>query len=114
MRSSAQKAETGTSPIPDSIKISPEYDFEFSSKTKYKEAMKIKIILHAMLRKKQRDLMDQSPVTIKANSVGELFDELKLGSAEALIVFVNGKRAGVESVIEDGDEIKIFPLLGGG
>lgn len=76
--------------------------------------MKIKVILHAMLRKKHRDLMDQSPVTTRANSVGELIDELQLGSGEALIVFVNEKRAGLESVIQDGDEIKFFPLLGGG
>ena len=46
--------------------------------------------------------------------MGELLAELELSKEEAAIVFVNGKRAGVESVIEHGDEIKIFPLLGGG
>lgn len=76
--------------------------------------MKIKISLHATLRTKRRDLLDRELVTAKANSVGELLAELDLTREEAAIVFVNGKRAGLESVIQDGDEIKIFPMLGGG
>lgn len=79
-----------------------------------KATMKIKISLHATLRTKRRDLLDRELVTAKANSVGELLAELDLSREEAAIVFVNGKRAGLESVIQDGDEIKIFPMLGGG
>jgi sulfur carrier protein ThiS len=76
--------------------------------------MKVKITLHGMLRKKRQDLVARDPIATEASSVGELIAELNLSKVEAAIVFVNGKRAGVESVIEDGDEIKIFPLLGGG
>jgi sulfur carrier protein ThiS len=49
-----------------------------------------------------------------AASVGELLDELGLTEEEAAIVFVNEKRAGIASVIRDGDRIRIFPVLGGG
>ena len=76
--------------------------------------MKVKISLHGTLRKKHRDLMDSSPVMSKASSVGQLLAELGLTRAEAPIVFVNDRRAGHESLIKDGDLIKIFPVLGGG
>jgi molybdopterin converting factor small subunit len=76
--------------------------------------MKIRISLYGTLRKKRRDLLDRGIVTAKANSVGQLLAELDLNRDEAAIIFVNQKRAGPESLIQDGDEIKIFPLLGGG
>jgi len=76
--------------------------------------MKVKVTVHGMLRKKRQDLVDRDPVATEASSVGELIAELNLAKPETVIVFVNGKRAGVEAVMEDGDEIKIFPLLGGG
>ena len=76
--------------------------------------MNVKITLHGTLRKRRQDLVGRDPVTTKASSVGELIAELNLGKPQALIVFVNGKTAGVEAVIADEDEIKIFPLLGGG
>jgi molybdopterin converting factor small subunit len=76
--------------------------------------MKISISLHGTLRKKRQDLMDSSPVRSKAKSVGQLLAELDLTREEAPIVFVNEKRAGLESLIKDGDQIKIFPVLGGG
>ena len=79
-----------------------------------KAMMKIKISLHATLRTKRQDLLDRELVTAKANSVGELLAELDLTREEAAIVFVNGKQSGLESEIQDGDEIKIFPMLGGG
>jgi molybdopterin converting factor small subunit len=76
--------------------------------------MKIRISLYGTLRKKRRDLLDRGVVTAKANSVGQLLAELDLNRDEAAIIFVNEKRAGLESLIQDGDEIKIFPVLGGG
>lgn len=76
--------------------------------------MKIKITLYATLRRKRQDLLDRNPVTTKATSVGELLGELDLNKEEAAIVFVNKKQAGFESVVQDGDEVQIFPMLGGG
>jgi molybdopterin converting factor small subunit len=85
-----------------------------SAKMHQKAAIKIKISLYATLRTKRRDFLDRELVTANASSVGQLLAELDLTRDEAAIVFVNGKRAGLESVIQDGDEIKIFPMLGGG
>ena len=76
--------------------------------------MNVTITVYGTLRRTRRDLVGRDPVATEASSVGELIAELNLGRPEALIVFVNGKTAGVEAVIEDEDEIKIFPLLGGG
>ena len=76
--------------------------------------MIVNVTVHGMLRKKRPDLVDGNPVTTEASSVGELIAELDLSKPETLIAFVNGKRAGVEAVIADEDQVKIFPLLGGG
>jgi sulfur carrier protein ThiS len=84
-----------------------------SSRTR-SETMNVNITVHGMLQKKRPDLVDRDSVATEVSSVGELIAELNLSKPETMIVFVNGKRAGVEAVIEDGDEIKIFPLLGGG
>jgi len=84
-----------------------------SSRTR-SETINVNITVHGMLQKKRPDLVDRDSVATGVSSVGELIAELNLSKPETMIVFVNGKRAGVEAVIEDGDEIKIFPLLGGG
>ena len=76
--------------------------------------MNVTITLYGTLRRTRQDLVGRDSVATEASSVGELIAELNLGRPEALIVFVNGKTAGVEAGIEDEDEIKIFPLLGGG
>ena len=78
------------------------------------EMKKISISLYATLRKRRSDLSNRGPVATKATTIGELLDEIRITKAEAAIVFVNEKRAGSESVIRDGDVIKIFPVLGGG
>jgi molybdopterin converting factor small subunit len=75
---------------------------------------KISISLHATLRKKRTDLRNREPVTTNSTTVGELLDEINIAKGEAAIIFVNEKRASLESAIQDGDKIKIFPMLGGG
>jgi molybdopterin converting factor small subunit len=75
---------------------------------------KISISLYATLRERRSDLMNRGPVTTKATTIGELLDEIHITKVEAAIVFVNNKRAGLESELQDGDKIKIFPILGGG
>lgn len=76
--------------------------------------MDVHLSLYATLRKKRQDLVDRDSIETSGNTVGNLLDELDLTAEEAAIVFVNDKRAGLESAIQDGDTIKIFPMLGGG
>jgi molybdopterin converting factor small subunit len=115
MRSSALKEETGTSPIFDPLCLRfPGCGIGFAVIAYQIEAMKVKITLHGTLRIKRQDLVGRDPVASEATTIGELLRELNLSRAEAPIIFVNEKRAGFESLIQDGDEIKVFPILGGG
>jgi molybdopterin converting factor small subunit len=75
---------------------------------------RITITLYANLRKKRSDLANRGQVTTEAATIGELLTELDIGKEEAEIVFVNDKRAGLESGLSDGDRVGIFPILGGG
>jgi len=78
------------------------------------QMMKISVSLHGTLRKKRQDLADRDPVTTKAATVGQLLDEIDIPKRQAAIVFVNEKRASLEFALQDGDTVKIFPMLGGG
>jgi molybdopterin synthase sulfur carrier subunit len=75
---------------------------------------KISISLYATLRKRRSDLANRGPVTTKAGTIGELLDEIQIPKGEAAMVFVNEKRAVLESEVQDGDRVSIFPILGGG
>jgi molybdopterin synthase sulfur carrier subunit len=75
---------------------------------------KISIFLYATLRKRRSDLVNRGPVTTKASTIGELLDEIQIPKGEAAMVFVNEKRAVLESEVQDGDKVSIFPILGGG
>jgi len=79
-----------------------------------KEMKRISISLYATLRKKRSDLANRGPVTTKATTLGELLDEIGITKVEAAIIFLNGKRATLESEMQDGDMVGIFPILGGG
>ena len=74
--------------------------------------MTVRLLLQATLRQKSPGLTD--PVITNATTVGELLDEQHIPRNEAAMLFVNGRRAALESAIREGDEIRIFPLVGGG
>jgi molybdopterin converting factor small subunit len=74
--------------------------------------MMVRLVLQATLRQRFPGLLN--PLNTKAATVGELLDEQRIPRTAAAILFVNGARATAESAIQDGDEIRLFPLLGGG
>ncbi len=74
--------------------------------------MTIRLALQATLRQKFPGL--SGSVMTKATTLGELLDEQHISRNDAAMLFVNGQRATAESSIQDGDEIRLFPLLGGG
>ncbi len=45
---------------------------------------------------------------------GDLADRLGLPRAEIKIVMLNGRRAGLEAEVRDGDRVSFFPAVGGG
>ena len=74
--------------------------------------MTVRLILQATLRQKFPGL--SGPVVTKATTVGQLLDEQHISRNDAALLFVNGQRAAAESPIREDDEIRAFPLLGGG
>jgi len=115
MRSSARKVETGTSPFPDPDIVNPRLEgFGISITVKSKSMKKVSISLYGTLRMIMPDLADRDLLQTNAISVRELLDELNIPKSRAAIVFVNEKRARFDSEIQDGNNIKIFPMLGGG
>jgi molybdopterin converting factor small subunit len=115
MRSSARKVGIGTSPFPDPDTVNLRLEgFGISIAAKSKSMKQISISLYGTLRMIKPDFADRNLVQTKARSVGELFGEVNIPKGQAAIVFVNEKRARFDSEIQDGDNIKIFPMLGGG
>jgi molybdopterin converting factor small subunit len=51
---------------------------------------------------------------IETPNVGAVVERLGLGPGATGIVLVNGVHAGGERALEPGDEISLFPPLGGG
>jgi len=55
------------------------------------------------------------PVELPAGAtVGDLVQQLGLPAEEVKIVFVNGLFRNLDHVLADGDELGIFPPVGGG
>ena len=46
--------------------------------------------------------------------MGQLIEHLHLPADEVKVVFVNGIVRGEEYVLSDGDEVGVFPPVGGG
>ncbi len=49
-----------------------------------------------------------------AGTVGDIVDRLAVPRAEIKLVFLNGRHAGMDSPVEGGDRIGLFPPIGGG
>jgi len=47
-------------------------------------------------------------------SVSDLIERLKIPSREVKIAFVNGRTQSLDWLLESGDEMGIFPPIGGG
>jgi molybdopterin synthase sulfur carrier subunit len=46
--------------------------------------------------------------------VSDVLDELPIPPSEAFTIFVNGRHAGQDQVLQAGDVIAVFPAAGGG
>ena len=47
-------------------------------------------------------------------TVGELLGDLKISTAQIKLLFVNGRRADLGTILADGDRLGLFPPVGGG
>ena len=75
--------------------------------------LRIRLRLFASLLKWAPDAPREYELS-ERKSVRALLADLGVPEREAAIIFLNGKRGGLGDVLEDGDEVRIFPLIGGG
>jgi molybdopterin synthase sulfur carrier subunit len=77
----------------------------------------VQVKLFATLRRQypKLDVGEAMPVELaEGTTVGQLITDLELPSDEVKIVFVNGIVQDRAHTLVDGDEVGIFPTVGGG
>ena len=50
----------------------------------------------------------------KGTTIYELLEMYKVPKKEVKMIFINGRHAKFDSILEDGDRVGIFPPVGGG
>lgn len=60
-------------------------------------------------RCKEQSREYDSPVTVR-----HIVEELGLPDSEVGIIFINGRNAGMDQALAEGDALSLFPLVGGG
>ena len=79
--------------------------------------LKIKVKLYATLSSFLGDVASGTPVEMDMpaeSTLGSLVELLKLPLDEVKICFVNEHIVELEQVLKEGDEVGIFPPVGGG
>ncbi len=79
--------------------------------------MEIYVKLFATLRTYLGNAPSGTPVTVHipaGSTLGELVEQLKLPPEEVKICFVNGRIVELDYLLTEGDEVGIFPPIGGG
>lgn len=74
--------------------------------------MDIKVKLFATLRTGRFDISDFK--LDEGTTVMEVLKLLKIDEKEAAIIFLNGVHADMDARLSSGDELAIFPPIGGG
>ncbi|MGE4520568.1 MAG: MoaD/ThiS family protein [Desulfobacteraceae bacterium] len=74
--------------------------------------MKIRVRLFAQFRKNRFKEKEMEVST--GTSVSDILKLLEIDEKEAGIIFVNGRHFENRPKIEDGDNVSIFPVVGGG
>ena len=77
----------------------------------------VRVKLFATLRRHYPDLGigEAMPVELPDGAtIGQLIKSLRLPANEVKVVFVNGIVQGEEYALNDGDEMGVFPPVGGG
>ncbi len=77
----------------------------------------VKVKLYATLRRHFPDLGVGEAMTVELAqdaTVEDLIDELELPEEQVKVIFVNGTVRKVDHPLSDGDEVGVFPPVGGG
>lgn len=74
--------------------------------------MEIEVRLFAGLRKYRNE---KNTVKIEEGaSVGDFIEKMGIPPAEVAIILVNGRHAGRDQALHDGETVSLFPALAGG
>ncbi len=79
--------------------------------------MEVRVKLFATLRDRFPELGIGEAMKVempKGATVGDLVSKLGLPPEEVKLVYVNGRLRGWDHALSDGDEVGIFPPVGGG
>ena len=76
--------------------------------------MRIKLIYHGSLKKYNANLEEIEQNMSKGTTVGQLIATLDVPKQEIAFVAVNGSRSTLSQKLQQGDEVKLFQLVGGG
>lgn len=74
--------------------------------------MLIKVKLFATLRENREKEMTMD--LEKGSIPKDILERLNIPEHEAAIIFINGRGAKLDKVLEDNDTVSIFPPVGGG
>jgi molybdopterin converting factor small subunit len=78
---------------------------------------KVEVRLYASLRKYHPTNGDSDAFTLELGDgakLGDLVDNLKIPRQEIGVLMINGKWQKENHLLNDGDRIGLFPLIGGG
>lgn len=74
--------------------------------------MKVTVKLFATLR--QGRFKEQQQEQVDGTTIEHIVNQLSIPQQELGIIFLNGKHAGLDQVLHEGDTLAIFPPVGGG
>jgi len=72
----------------------------------------IEVRLFATFREGRRKIQYFDPADFQ--STGEIVKKLEINPEEVSILLVNGRHRGLETPVNDGDVVALFPPVGGG
>jgi sulfur carrier protein ThiS len=76
--------------------------------------MKIKLIFHGSLKKYNNNAPEIEIEIPDGTMIGHLIGRIAVPKEKIAFVAVNGSRAPLSQTLQDGDEVKLFQLVGGG
>jgi molybdopterin converting factor small subunit len=77
--------------------------------------MEVKVKLYAWLAKYRPDAEGEFPVELpEGSTVSDLMEELRIPPGSAALAIVNGSQQKKSTILQDGDEVSLFPPVGGG
>ena len=76
-------------------------------------SVKIQLKLYATLRKFAPG--DDDEINIEpGSSVSDILKQLGIPDIEAKLIFINGKKGAIDTILKGGERLGIFPPVGGG